>query len=77
MELNAHPFRFDLDWRYCKYAKERGVKISINPDAHHAEDIANVSYGVGMARKGWLTSRDVLNTMTLGEIKKKFAHKGK
>ena len=76
IELNAHPYRFDLDWRYCKYAKERGVKISINPDAHHAEDIANVSYGVGIARKGWLTSRDVLNTLTLGEIKQKFVHKG-
>jgi len=72
IEINAHPYRFDLDWRYCKYAKERGVKVSINPDAHHAEDLANVSYGVGIARKGWLTSRDVLNTMTLGEIKKKF-----
>lgn len=76
IELNAHPYRFDLDWRYCKYAKERCVKVSINPDAHHAEDLANVSYGVGIARKGWLTSRNVLNTMTLGEIKKKFAKKG-
>jgi len=72
IELNAHPYRFDLDWRYCKYAKEHGVKVSINPDAHHTGDLSNVAYGVGIARKGWLTSRDVLNTMTLGEIKKKF-----
>ena len=72
IELNAHPYRFDLDWRYCKYAKEHGVKVSINPDAHHMGDLSNVAYGVGIARKGWLTSRDVLNTMTLGEIKKKF-----
>ena len=72
IELNSHPYRFDLDWRYCKYAKERGVKVSINPDAHHLDDLSNVSYGVGIARKGWLTSRDVLNTMTHGEIKKKF-----
>lgn len=71
IELNAHPYRFDLDWRYCKYAKEHGVKVSINPDAHHTGDLSNVAYGVGIARKGWLTSRDVLNTLTLGEIKKK------
>ena len=76
IEINSHPYRFDLDWRYCKYAKERGVKVSINPDAHHAEDLANVSYGVGIARKGWLTRKDVLNTMTVGEIKKKLAKKG-
>ncbi|MCC7202572.1 MAG: DNA polymerase/3'-5' exonuclease PolX [Nitrospirae bacterium] len=72
IEINAHPYRFDLDWRYCRYAKERGVKVSINPDAHHAEDLANISYGVGIARKGWLTRNDVLNTMTLGEIRNKF-----
>ncbi len=72
IEINAHPYRLDLDWRYCRYAKERGVKVSINPDAHHAEDLANVSYGVGIARKGWLTRDDVLNTLTLGEIRIKF-----
>lgn len=69
IELNAHPYRFDLDWRYCRYARDRGVKVSINPDAHHAEDLSNVAYGVGIARKGWLTKKDVLNTMTLKEIK--------
>ncbi len=69
IELNAHPYRFDLDWRYCKYAKEKGVKVSINPDAHHTGDLLNVAYGVGIARKGWLTSRDVLNTMRLNEIR--------
>ena len=77
IELNSHPYRFDLDWRYCKYAKERGVKVSINPDAHHLDDLSNVSYGVGIARKGWLTSRDVLNTMTHGEIKKKLGDRKK
>lgn len=69
IELNAHPYRLDLDWRFCKYAKERGVKVSINPDAHHIDDLSNASYGVGIARKGWLTAMDVLNTMSLEEIK--------
>ncbi len=77
IELNAHPYRFDLDWRFCKYAKERGVKISINPDAHHSEDLGNVSYGVGIARKGWLTRDDVFNTMQLGAIKKELRRAGK
>ena len=69
IELNAHPYRLDLDWRFCRYAKESGVKVSINPDAHHVEDMYNISYGVSIARKGWLTARDVLNTMSFEEIK--------
>lgn len=69
VELNAHPYRLDLDWRYCRYAKDRGVKVSINPDAHHLDGLSDVSYGVSIARKGWLTAGDVLNTMTLEEIK--------
>lgn len=69
IELNSHPYRLDLDWRFCRYAKERGVKVSINPDAHHMDDLSNVSYGVSIARKGWLTVRDVINTMSLEEIR--------
>lgn len=69
IELNSHPFRLDLDWRYCRYAKDRGVKISINPDAHNAGDLSNIVYGVGIARKGWLSSDDVINTKSLAEMK--------
>ncbi len=69
IELNAHPYRLDLDWRFCRYARERGIKVSINPDAHHIDDLSNVSYGVSIARKGWLTANDVLNTLSLEEIK--------
>jgi len=69
IEVNSHPYRLDLDWRFCRYAKERGVKVSINPDAHHIEDLSNIQYGVGIARKGWLTAGDVINTMSLEEIK--------
>ncbi len=73
IEINAHPARFDLDWRLCKYAKEKGVLIPINPDAHHVEGLRDVFYGVGIARKGWLEKKDVLNTRTTKEIEKLFA----
>jgi DNA polymerase (family 10) len=54
IELNASPFRLDLDWRMCKYAKEKGVKIFINPDAHSLKDLYDYKFGVNIARKGWL-----------------------
>ena len=69
IELNAHPFRLDIDWRLCKYAKERGIKIIINPDAHEEEGLKDTYFGVGIARKGWLEPGDVLNTMDLEEMK--------
>jgi len=69
IELNAHPFRLDIDWRLCKYAKEKGVKIVINPDAHEEEGLNDTQFGVGIARKGWLEPGDILNTMDLKEMK--------
>jgi len=63
IELNANPHRLDIDWRECRYAKELGVKISINPDAHHAGSISDIRFGVGTARKGWLEARDVVNAL--------------
>ncbi|MEO8167125.1 MAG: DNA polymerase/3'-5' exonuclease PolX [bacterium] len=68
IEINAHPNRFDLDWRLVKFAKEKGVLISINPDAHNIEGLQHVYYGVGIARKGWLEKKDVLNTRPLKEV---------
>lgn len=68
MELNASPYRFDIDWRYLKYAKEKGVMISINPDAHAVAGLAEVAYGVGIARKGWQEKGDVLNTRPVEEV---------
>lgn len=70
IEINAHPMRLDLDWRICKYAKEKGVRISINPDAHNIDGLLDVSYGVGIARKGWLERKDVVNAWSLGKVLK-------
>lgn len=70
IEINAHPIRLDLDWRLCKYAKEKGVMISINPDAHNIDGLKDVDYGVGIARKGWLEKKEVLNARSLDGILK-------
>jgi DNA polymerase (family 10) len=68
IELNANPHRLDIDWRFLKIAKEIGVKISINPDAHRIEGIEDIKYGVGIARKGWLTASDVLNCRSAEQV---------
>jgi len=69
LEINANPHRLDLDWRFCKAAKEEGCKFVISPDAHRAEGIDDIQYGINVARKGWLTGKDVINTMEAWEIK--------
>ena len=73
IEINAHPLRLDLDWRLCKHAKEKGMKTSINPDAHKTDGLMDVRYGVGVARKGWLEPKDVLNAWSVKEVMK-FLH---
>ena len=69
IELNAHPYRLDIDWRLCKYAKEKGVNIAVNPDAHEEGGLKDTYYGVGIGRKGWLEPGDILNAMDVGEMK--------
>ena len=69
LELNANPHRFDLDWRNCMIAKKKGVKISINPDAHSADGLSHIDLGVKMARKGWVEKADCLNCQPLEQIK--------
>src|SRR5277367_6530311 len=64
LELNCNPHRFDLDWRHWPYAKSKGVKCIINPDAHRNEHASFLRLGAGVARKGWLERRDVLNVLT-------------
>lgn len=68
IEINSHPNRLDLDWRLHRSAKQKGLRFSINPDAHSTVGLADVQFGVGIARKGWLEKRDVINTMNLSEI---------
>lgn len=68
IELNASAWRLDMDWRWWRLAKEKGVKCSINPDAHTTQGLEAVLFGVRAARKGWLTRNDVVNCLPLGEI---------
>jgi DNA polymerase (family 10) len=70
IELNCNPYRFDLDWRHWPYAKSKGVKCVINPDAHRNEHAGFLRLGAGMARKGWLEQKDVVNTLTLKSLQK-------
>jgi DNA polymerase (family X) len=68
LEVNADPHRLDLDWRPLRRARAEGVAISIGADAHNVAGIANVEYGVGVARKGWLGPADVLNALPVEEF---------
>src|SRR5207244_3420874 len=68
IELNAAPKRLDLDWRWWPLAKQKGVKCVINPDAHRIERLQDLWFGIGIARKGWLTKDDVMNCLPLGKI---------
>jgi DNA polymerase (family 10) len=61
IELNANPYRLDLDWRWVRHATDQGVLISINPDAHATDQLDYVRWGVAVARKGWLTADQCLN----------------
>jgi DNA polymerase (family 10) len=75
IELNSSPFRLDLDWRMCKYAKEKGVKIFINTDAHSLKSLSDYKFGINIARKGWLEKRDVPNTLPASEIEEYLKNK--
>lgn len=70
LELNAHPERLDLLDTHCRMAKEAAVLVSINSDAHTIADLANLKYGIGQARRGWLEKEDVLNTLPLNEVRR-------
>jgi len=70
IEINAHPYRLDMDWRLWKHARELGVKCAINPDAHNIDDLQYLGIGVGIARKGWLEKNDVINCLPLKKVEK-------
>jgi DNA polymerase (family X) len=75
IELNASPYRFDLDWRLWQRATAKGVKCVINCDAHRLDHAAFLRLGAGIARKGWLTKADVLNTLPLADLRRQLARK--
>src|SRR5438445_1564920 len=75
IELNASPYRFDMDWRIWPYAKGKGVKCAINCDGHRFEHAGFLRLGAGIARKGWLTKDDVVNTLPLDSLKKELKKK--
>lgn len=72
IEINANPLRLDLDWRWHRYAVEKGVLLSINPDAHRNSGFGDMQYGVHVARKGGLTAENCLNAFTRERIKEYF-----
>jgi DNA polymerase (family 10) len=73
VELNANPHRLDLDWRDLKQAVARGALISIGPDAHRRDGLADLRYGVAIARKGWLGPQHVLNAQSLAALRQHLA----
>jgi DNA polymerase (family 10) len=75
IELNASPYRFDMDWRHWKHAKGKGVKCVINCDAHRFEHTGFLRLGAGIARKGWLTKDDVINTLPLKQLQEELKKK--
>jgi DNA polymerase (family 10) len=77
IELNAHPYRLDIDWRWISYCLEKGVKISINPDAHEKQGYHDMYFGTCVARKGMLTKEMCFNTLSREEIETYFSTRKK
>ncbi|MGL1886548.1 MAG: PHP domain-containing protein [Reichenbachiella sp.] len=77
IEINASPYRLDIDWRWVAYAIEKGVMLSINPDAHEMRGYDDMKYGVLVGRKAGLTKKETLNTLSLEEISKFFSSRKK
>jgi DNA polymerase (family 10) len=75
MELNAYPDRLDLNDVHLRMARERGVKIVINTDAHHTSHFEKIKYGILQARRAWLTPKDVLNTLPEKEFRQAMKHR--
>ncbi|MEY4877039.1 MAG: hypothetical protein RL708_2188 [Bacteroidota bacterium] len=73
IELNASPYRLDIDWKWIPYAIEKGVMISINPDAHDLKGLDDIKYGIAAARKGFLTAAQCFNSKGLKEMENYFS----
>jgi len=70
LEVNAHPERLDLTEIHCQMAREEGVLLAVNTDAHSTLELENARFGIGQARRGWLERADVVNTRSFSELKK-------
>lgn len=75
MEINSHPERLDLSDRYCRMAKEKGLKLAISTDAHSGRDLNLIRFGVDQARRGWLGPDDVINTRSRTDLEALFTRK--
>lgn len=75
IEINANPYRLDMDWRWWHRARDLGVKAVINPDAHRVEGLQHLFYGIQVARKGWLRSQDVINCLSLEDAREALSAK--
>jgi len=75
LEINASPYRLDIDWRWIDYAMERGVMLSINPDAHDFAGLLDMHYGVAVGRKGGLTKAMTFNALSVDEVQRHFEQK--
>jgi DNA polymerase (family X) len=74
LEVNAHPERLDLSDIHCRMARDEGVTVSVNSDAHNVEQLSNLGFGVAQARRGWLTADQVANTRKLPALRKLLGH---
>ena len=70
LEINAFPIRLDLNSANVYFARKMGVKFAVNTDAHNVDHMDYMRFGVGIARRGWLTKKDVLNTQTCEQVLK-------
>lgn len=75
IELNASPYRLDMDWRWWKAARDKGVKCVINCDAHHLDHASFLRLGAEHARKGWLRREDIINTLPYEELMNELSKK--
>ncbi len=75
IELNANPYRLDMDWRWWHKARDKGVKCVVSADAHRPSDLAYLKLGVTLARKGWLRKGDVMNTLPVGKMEEELKRK--
>jgi len=75
IEINANPHRLDLDWLHCRRARQRGVTIVVNPDAHSIGGLADLQYGVAVARRAWMTRGDLLNTAAAASLDRSFRNR--